>query len=217
MFSLLFLHFFLYGCNVFAWRKARINYSFIFELCPTKELKYRDVFLICTASMSAVMGVMFVHLALVTKGYSNAQVRAIPGLLLLVISWSQCKEEKTFICSIFFGTDNRPLISTFPACQMFLLLLVCPFNIIYRSTRYCFLRVIRNIISSPLYKVLHTPTFHHHYVTKIVLRGLFIMEMESNAVMIIPMKILFWKSYSNSFILWSVGCHAGLLHGWSTL
>lgn len=66
------------------WRKTRINYSFIFELSPTKELKYRDVFLICTISMTAVVGVLFVHLSLVAKGYSYAQVRAIPGLLLLV-------------------------------------------------------------------------------------------------------------------------------------
>ncbi|KAG2702632.1 hypothetical protein I3760_06G099500 [Carya illinoinensis] len=120
MFSLLFLHFFLYGCNVFAWRKTRINYSFIFELTPTKELKYRDVFLICTTSLTVVMGVMFAHLSLLTKGYSYGQVQAIPGLLVLI----------------------------------FLLLLVCPFNIFYRSSRYCFLRVIRNIILSPLYKVV---------------------------------------------------------------
>lgn len=85
MFSLLFLHFFLYGCNIFAWRKTRINYSFIFELAPTKELKYRDVFLICTTSMTVVMGVMFVHLSFLTKGYSYTQVQAIPGLLLLVM------------------------------------------------------------------------------------------------------------------------------------
>nr|ATJ04810.1 phosphate transporter PHO1-like protein 1 [Fragaria x ananassa] len=120
MFSLLFLHFFLYGCNIFAWRKARINYSFIFELSPTIELKYRDVFLICTTSMSVVVGVMFLHLFLLTKGYSYTQVQAIPGLLLL----------------------------------MFLLLLVCPFNIIYKSSRCRLLRVIRNIILSPLYKVV---------------------------------------------------------------
>lgn len=120
VFGLMFLHFFWYGCNVFAWRKTRINYSFIFELCPTKELKYRDVFLICTSSLSAVMGVMFVHLSLLTRGYSYAQVQAIPGLLLLV----------------------------------FLLVLVCPFNTVYRSSRYRFLRVIRNIILSPLYKVV---------------------------------------------------------------
>ncbi|OMP02255.1 hypothetical protein COLO4_11240 [Corchorus olitorius] len=120
MFSLLFLHLFLYGCNIFMWRKARINYSFIFELAPTKELKYRDVFLICTVAMTAVVGVMFAHLSLLTKGYSYAQVQAIPGLLLLI----------------------------------FLLLLVCPFNIFYQSSRYRFLRVIRNIILSPLYKVV---------------------------------------------------------------
>ncbi|XAR65364.1 hypothetical protein NMG60_11009463 [Bertholletia excelsa] len=120
MFSLLFLHLFLYGCNIFMWRKTRINYSFIFELAPTKELKYRDVFLICTTSMTAVMGVLFVHLSLVTKGYSYAQVQAIPGFLLLV----------------------------------FLLFLVCPFNIFYKSSRYRFLCVIRNIILSPLYKVV---------------------------------------------------------------
>ncbi|PKI40386.1 hypothetical protein CRG98_039232 [Punica granatum] len=85
MFSLLFLHFFLYGCNIFAWRKTRINYSFIFEFSPTKELKYRDIFLISTISMTIVVGVMFAHLSLLSKGYSYAQFQAIPGLLLLVV------------------------------------------------------------------------------------------------------------------------------------
>ncbi|XP_057781464.1 phosphate transporter PHO1-like [Salvia miltiorrhiza] len=36
----------------------------------------------------------------------------------------------------------------------FVLLLICPLNIFYRPTRYCFLRVIRNIVCSPFYKVL---------------------------------------------------------------
>ncbi|KAJ6910459.1 hypothetical protein NC652_021201 [Populus alba x Populus x berolinensis] len=116
----MFLHFFLYGCNIVMWRKSRINYSFIFELAPTKELKYRDVFLICTTAMTAVVGVMFIHLSLLTKRYSYSQVQAIPGLLFL----------------------------------SFLLLLVCPFNICYRSSRFSFLCVIRNIVLSPLYKVV---------------------------------------------------------------
>ncbi|CAL9064439.1 unnamed protein product [Musa banksii] len=125
MFSLLFLHLFLYGCNIFMWRKTRINYAFIFEFAPTKELKYRDVFLICTTSMTLVVGVMFAHLTLVARGHSSTQVQAIPGLLFL----------------------------------MFLVLLVCPFNIIYKSSRYHFLRVIRNIILSPLYKVVMVDFF----------------------------------------------------------
>lgn len=119
MFSLLFLHFFLYGCNIFMWRKARINYSFIFELAPRKDLKYRDIFLICAKSMSAVVGVLFIHLLLIAKGY-NTQVQAIPGLLLMA----------------------------------FIIMLVCPFNIMYKSSRYRLLTVLRNIILSPLYKVV---------------------------------------------------------------
>lgn len=37
--------------------------------------------------------------------------------------------------------------------QSFVLLLVCPCNIFYQSSRYRLLQVIRNIIFSPLYKV----------------------------------------------------------------
>jgi len=84
MFSLFFLHLFLYGCNIFMWRKTRINYTFIFEFAPTKELKYRDVFLICTTSMTIVVGVMFAHLSIIVKGNSSTAVQAIPGSLLLV-------------------------------------------------------------------------------------------------------------------------------------
>ncbi|XP_057761554.1 phosphate transporter PHO1 homolog 1 [Arachis stenosperma] len=120
LFSLIFLHFFLYGCNIVAWRKTRINYSFIFELVPTKELTYRDIFLVCTMAMTIVVGTMLLHLTLLTKGYSYAQLQHIPGLLILV----------------------------------FLLMLLCPFNVIYRSTRYRFICTIRNIIFSPLYKVV---------------------------------------------------------------
>nr|XP_010936770.1 phosphate transporter PHO1-3 [Elaeis guineensis] len=125
MFTLLFLHLFLYGCDIFMWRKTGINYSFIFEFAPTKELKCRDVFLICTTSMTIVVGVMLAHLSLTAKGYSSTKIQAIPGILLL----------------------------------MFLVVLMCPFNIVYRSSRFHFLKVIRNIIFSPLYKVVMVDFF----------------------------------------------------------
>ncbi|CAM8947589.1 unnamed protein product [Rhodiola kirilowii] len=120
LFCLLFLHLFLYGCNIFMWRKVRINHVFIFELLQTKDLKYRDVFLICTVSMAAVIGVLFLHLSLIAKGYGTNLVHAIPGLVLL-----------------FFFT-----------------VLVSPFNIAYQSSRVRFLRVLRNILFSPFYKVV---------------------------------------------------------------
>ncbi|KAJ9182309.1 hypothetical protein P3X46_006317 [Hevea brasiliensis] len=42
---------------------------------------------------------------------------------------------------------------------IFMALLICPFDFFYRPTRYCFLRVIRNIICSPFYKVLMVDFF----------------------------------------------------------
>ena len=38
-------------------------------------------------------------------------------------------------------------------------LLLCPFNVFYRSTRYCFMRIMRNIVFSPFYKVLMADFF----------------------------------------------------------
>lgn len=150
MFSLLFLHLFLYRCDIFMWRKTHINYSFIFELSSSKELKYRDVFLICTTSMTAVIGVLFVHLLLMVKGYSYTQVQSIPGLLLLVNfpSYSQTNISKT----LEFSAKIILFMNIF-LLQVFVVVLVCPFNVIYKSSRYRFLCVIRNIILSPLYKV----------------------------------------------------------------
>ncbi|KAK8571920.1 hypothetical protein V6N12_027988 [Hibiscus sabdariffa] len=52
-------------------------------------------------------------------------------------------------------------VDTIPGILLlvFITLLVCPFDIFYRPTRYCFLRIIRNIICSPLYKVLMVDFF----------------------------------------------------------
>ncbi|XP_027366412.1 phosphate transporter PHO1-like [Abrus precatorius] len=120
VFTLLSLHLFMYGCNLFMWKNTRINYNFIFEFSPSTALKHRDAFLMCTTLMTTVIGAMVVHLLLRAGGFSPSQIDAIPGILLL----------------------------------FFTVLLICPFDIFYRPTRYCFIRVIRNIVCSPFYKVL---------------------------------------------------------------
>ncbi|KAM6553881.1 hypothetical protein CsatB_014643 [Cannabis sativa] len=43
--------------------------------------------------------------------------------------------------------------------MVFIVFLVSPFDIFYRPTRYCFIRVIRNITCSPFYKVLMVDFF----------------------------------------------------------
>ncbi|KAF8014362.1 hypothetical protein BT93_H0256 [Corymbia citriodora subsp. variegata] len=120
VFTLLSLHLFMYGCNLFMWKGTRINHNFILEFSSSTALKYRDAFLICTTFMTAVVGAMVVHLLLRANHFSPSQVDAIPGALLL-ISFA---------------------------------VLVCPVDIFYRSTRFCFIRIMRNIFFSPFYKVL---------------------------------------------------------------
>ena len=50
--------------------------------------------------------------------------------------------------------------------QAFLLLLFCPLNVVYRSSRFRFLRILRNIVLSPLYKVQHLQLFLISYSVK---------------------------------------------------
>ncbi|KAG6470638.1 hypothetical protein ZIOFF_071715 [Zingiber officinale] len=65
------------------------------------------------------------------------------------------------IAGMYTGQSDTIYMETvYPVLrQMFLIVLFCPVNIIYKSSRYCFLRVIRNIILSPLYKVVMVDFF----------------------------------------------------------
>ncbi len=69
--GLVLLHMYMYGWNVYAWQKTRINYGFIFEFSRGTELHYRDVLLICTALSSMLLGTMIVHIIASTKEAPN--------------------------------------------------------------------------------------------------------------------------------------------------
>ncbi|KAL2463566.1 Phosphate transporter PHO1 [Forsythia ovata] len=63
---------------------------------------------------------------------------------------------------ILLSEGFSPLqVNTIPGILLlcFISLLVCPLNILYRPTRYYFIRVIRNIVCSPFYKVLMVDFF----------------------------------------------------------
>ncbi|KAF3792918.1 Phosphate transporter [Nymphaea thermarum] len=87
--ALISLHvFFVYGVDVSAWRRSRINYRFIFDFSPSTALQQTDVFLICAILMTLVMSATVTHLILRINGFSPRNVDAIPGILLLTISSS---------------------------------------------------------------------------------------------------------------------------------
>jgi hypothetical protein len=62
--GLIVLHMFMYGWNVYAWQKTRINYAFIFEFSPGTELRYRQILLVCTAFSSMLLATMIAHLVI---------------------------------------------------------------------------------------------------------------------------------------------------------
>ncbi|KAH9320185.1 hypothetical protein KI387_021954 [Taxus chinensis] len=128
VFVLLNLHVFLYGCNIFAWRNARINYSFIFEFAPNTELKYRDVFLMCSTLMMVVVGGMVAHLTLQAKGFSPLEINTIPASLLLVsistISVTLLRHLEFIACYYIGGSFRRDDYGT------------CTHNKVYREMAY---------------------------------------------------------------------------------
>lgn len=161
-FALLSLHLFMYGCNLLMWKSTRINYTFIFEFSPKTALKYRDAFLICTSLMTSVVGALVIHLILRSSGFSAQQVDIIPGILLLV-SHATSHLFLYYLPNIilccnygavtYYWPDEELYFSSTFDFQIFLVMLICPLNVFYRSTRYSFLKVLRNIVFSPFYKV----------------------------------------------------------------
>ncbi|KAG0554364.1 hypothetical protein M758_12G087500 [Ceratodon purpureus] len=124
MLALVLFHMYLYGWNIFLWRRARINYAFIFEFSPGSELRYREVLLVCTALTTLLIGAMVVHLTIHTllmdgQGPWIVYVDLIPIAVMV----------------------------------MFLAMLFNPLNVCYRSSRFFFLNVMLHIICAPLYKV----------------------------------------------------------------
>ncbi|GAB4843099.1 Acid phosphatase pho1 [Ancistrocladus abbreviatus] len=69
----------------------------------------------------------------------------------------------TMIIHLIFKASGVPpsQVDALPGLLLliFIALLICPLNILYRPTRYFFLRVIRNIVFSPFYKVVMVDFF----------------------------------------------------------
>jgi len=76
----------MYGWNVYAWQKTRINYGFIFEFSPGTELHYREVLLICTALSSMLLGTMIVHIIASTKEAPNYNASEWAPLSITLVS-----------------------------------------------------------------------------------------------------------------------------------
>ncbi|KAH9535725.1 hypothetical protein CY35_17G068900 [Sphagnum magellanicum] len=85
MLALIVLHIFMYGWNVYSWRLKGINYAFIFEFSPGSELRYREVFLVCTCLTTVVSGAMVMHLSMLSTllKWQSHYVDLFPFMIIL--------------------------------------------------------------------------------------------------------------------------------------
>ncbi|XP_066322929.1 phosphate transporter PHO1-2-like [Miscanthus floridulus] len=79
----------------------------------------------------------------------------------LVSASIMCTVVAALVINLFLRNAGATYANALPGALLLLSagVLFCPFNIFYRSTRYCFMRVMRNIILSPFYKVLMADFF----------------------------------------------------------
>ncbi|KAI3855309.1 hypothetical protein MKW92_033241 [Papaver armeniacum] len=123
LFGFIVLHMLMYAINVYAWRRYRVNYSFIFGFKQGTELGYREVFLISTVLATLALSIVLMNLDMQMDKHT--------------------KDFQTL-------TELLPLMLVI----FVVLILVCPFNIAYRTNRYFLLVCLFHCVCAPFYKVL---------------------------------------------------------------
>eukprot|EP00850_Spirogloea_muscicola_P013246 SM000089S23802 [mRNA] locus=s89:54439:59931:- [translate_table: standard] len=83
--ALVLLHSYLYGWNVWLWRRTRINYAFIFEFAPGTELRYREVLLISSCLNVILLGGMVIHLVVHARAFDRHNASELVPLFTLLL------------------------------------------------------------------------------------------------------------------------------------
>lgn len=128
-----------------------MNYSFIFGFKEGHELGYRQVLLVAFALAVLGLGSVLSNLDM-EMDPSSKDFKALTELLPLfavVVRFSHQLYRQTLkFCIIRSAKQTR-----FFLLQLVTAILICPFNIIYRSSRVFFLTCLFHCICAPLYKV----------------------------------------------------------------
>jgi len=151
------LHMIIYSADVYFWRRFKINYPFIFGFKEGTELGYREVFLLSTGlavlSLAAVLSNLNMEIDKTTQSF-KAITESVPlGLVIVsykIISISNCNHLVVYIFN-----EYTFVVSYANKCvlQVVLAITFCPFNIIYKSSRFFLIQCAFHAICAPLYKV----------------------------------------------------------------
>lgn len=151
LFGFIVLHMVMYGVDTFLWRRYRVNYPFIFGFKPGTELGFREVLLLASGlsvlSLAAVLSNLDMEMEPNTKEYSTL-TELVPLTLVCVRSLFTWRVIHMSIVLV------QIINSWMFHLQAVFVITICPFNIIYRSSRYFLLHCAWHCVCAPLYKVL---------------------------------------------------------------
>ncbi|XP_074309705.1 phosphate transporter PHO1 homolog 10-like [Silene latifolia] len=124
LFLYIVLHMLMYATDIYLWKRYRVNYAFIFNFKQGTELGFREVFL-----LSSGLAVL-------------ALASFLANINLIIDMTTQARDSASFAKII-------PLL----VALVFLCIAFCPFNIIFRSSRFVLLKCVFRSICAPLYEV----------------------------------------------------------------
>lgn len=145
LFGYIVLHMVMYGANTYFWRRLRLNYPFIMGFKPGTSLGFREVFLLASGLSVLTVTAILAHLDL-EMDQETEKFQLLTELLPLgLVTVSLMLYQ---FCKLLF---DEYMLTYY--VQVVLLIAFCPFNIIYRSSRFFLIRSIWRCILAPLYKV----------------------------------------------------------------
>ncbi len=99
------IHMYMYGWNLYMWKRVRINYTFIFEFSPGSELHCEEVLLVCTALTTVLIGAMVMHLSIHSMLF-HAQASAYVDLIPVAVMLVSCKTGYPHVLKSKSGLKN---------------------------------------------------------------------------------------------------------------
>lgn len=164
----------MYAADLYFWRCCRVNYPFIFGSKRGTELGWQEVFLL-GAGFAVLASASFLANLYLDRDPSTQKYRTEAEKVPLGTTAVRSLKHRELLLTTFYYFHECNIVSLFPFCQtteqnaslcnilflvvssfvqLILLIAFCPFNILYKSSRFFFIRCILRCISAPLCKVI---------------------------------------------------------------
>lgn len=153
LFGFIVLHMHMYSANIYFWRRYSVNYTFIFGFKQGTELGYREVFLLSSVlAVLALVGVISnLEMEMDERTRNFGAITELVPLGLLAVNFTAQSLQKSFSHKQNSPAGYEPLILSL--MQVLVFVILCPFNIIYRSSRFIPIQSAFHCLCAPLYKV----------------------------------------------------------------